>query len=123
MSLATQSLTQLRGIAQSFSIPDIFQKDKAQLMQAIELKQQTIAPPPKIEIPKPEYDARLMTKIPSRKANQEEIEELLAPFIQRGLQLRFTEEQWFMSHGKKNDQGTIRMPVRIIIFCARKIME
>ncbi len=121
--LTKKSLTDLRGIAQSFGIADLFAKDKVQLIQAIEMKQQGIAPAPKIEIPKPAYDARLMTKAPSRKSSQAEIEELLAPFVARGLRLKFDEERWYMSIGKKTDEGTIRMPLRHVLNCATKIMQ
>lgn len=121
--LSTKSITELRGIAQSFGIPDVFQKDKPQLLQVIELKQQAIAPAPKVEIPKPEYDARLMLKPPSRKSSKEEIERLLAPYLVRGMHLKFDEERWYMQHGKKTDEGTLRMPLRIVLRCAEKVME
>ncbi len=42
--LLSKSLTQLRGIAQSYDIPDIFSKDTFQLVQAIEMKQQAVVP-------------------------------------------------------------------------------
>lgn len=122
MSLNNKSLTQLRAIAQSYDVADIFQKDAILLIQAIELKQKGMIPAPKIEILKPEYDARLMTKIPSRKSVKHEIEELLAPYAARGLALSFDEENWFMSIGKKNDSGTIRQPLRQILRCADKLM-
>lgn len=121
--LQKKSLTELRGMAQAFGIPDLFQKDKFQLIQAIELKQQGMAPAPKIEIPKPEYDARLMTKAPSRKSSQPEIESLLIPHVNRGMHLKFDEERWYMSFGKKTDEGTIRMPLRTVLHCANKVME
>lgn len=122
--LANKSLTELRGIAQSFDIADIFQKDQAQLIQAIELKQQAIAPEPKIEIPKPEYDARLMTRPPARKSDMQIIETLLQPYIARGLKLSFDEhgERWYMSRNKMTDEGTVRMPPRVILHCANRLM-
>ncbi len=123
--LAKKSLTELRGIAQSFGVTDIFQKDILQLVQAIEMKQQAIAPMPKVEIPRPEYDARLMTKPPSKKSDQEQLESLLAPHIARGLHFSVDEnaEWWSMSHGKKTDEGTMRMPLKIVLRCAEKVME
>lgn len=123
--LASKSLIELRGIAQSLNIADVFQKDKAQLLQAISTKQEAVAPAPKVEIPKPEYDARLMTRPPSAKASIHEIKVLLTQHVARGLHLSFdeNEERWFMKHGKKNDEGTIRMPLRIVLKCADKIME
>lgn len=123
--LLNKSLVELRGIAQSYNIPDIFQKTPIQLIQEIELKQEAAIPVPQVEVPKPEYDARLMTKPPSKKSVREEADALLAPYIARGL--RFTvdenEERWQMVHGKKTDEGTMRMPLRTLLYCARKIME
>lgn len=121
--LLNKSLTELRGIAQSFSIGDIFQKDKPQLIQAIELKQQALIPAPKIEISKPEYDARLMTRPPSKRSTQQDIEELLAPYIAKGLRISFDDERWYMSYGKRTDEGTLRMPLKIVLKCAEKILE
>ncbi len=121
--LVSKSIVELRGIAQSLSISDVFQKDKIQLLQAIEMKQQSLIPAPKIEIPKPEYDARLMTKPPSRKSDQQEIEKIIAPYVARGLKISFDDERWYMSFGKKTDEGTIRMPLRIVLRCAEKVLE
>lgn len=123
MSLSGKSIFDLRGIAQSFNVPDIFQKDHAQLIQAIEMKQQAMIPAPKIEVPKPEYDARLMTRPPSKKSPQDEAEKLLQPYIARGLKIKFDEEHWYMSFGKKTDEGTIRMPLKILLRCADRVME
>lgn len=121
--LSDKSLTQLRGIAQSLDIPNIFQKDKAHLIQAIELKQSASIPLPAIDIPKPEYDARLMTKPPSKKSEVTEIEKLLAPYVERGLKVRFEDERWFFSYNKKTDEGTLRMPMRQVLRCAEKLLK
>jgi hypothetical protein len=123
--LLNKSLVELRGIAQSFNIPDIFQKDTIQLIQAIEMKQQGITPAPKVEIPRPEYDARLMTKPPSKRSDKEAMEELLAPHIARGLHFKVDEnaEWWSMSHGKRTDEGTMRMPLKTVLRCAEKLFE
>ncbi len=121
--LREKSLTDLRGIAQSYDIADIFQKDKGQLVQAIELRQEQLQPKPKVEIPKPEYDARLMTKIPARKSEQQMIEELLEPYVTKGLKVSFPEpETWAMAFGIRNDTGSMRIPPRIILKCADKVL-
>lgn len=122
-ALRAKSLTELRGIAQSFGVQDIFKKDPSQLIQAIEMKQQAIAIPQKIEIPKPTYDARLMLKPPSKQSSKQEIEQLLVPYVERGLNISFDEERWYMRHGIRTDEGTLRMPLRTVIRCADKIME
>lgn len=123
--MQNKSLVQLRGIAQSYDIPDIFAKDAKQLEQAISLKQQAAIPAPKVEVPKPEYDARLMTKPPSRKSSRNEIEKLLQPYVDRGLRLSFdeNEERWLISFGKKTDEGTVRMPLRVVLKCVDKVMS
>ncbi len=121
--LRDKSLTDLRGIAQSYDIADIFQKDVAQLVQAIELRQEQLQPKPKVVIPKPAYDARLMTKIPAKKSEQQMIEELLEPYVTKGLKISFPEpEVWAMSFGKRNDTGSMRIPPRIILKCADKVL-
>lgn len=122
MSLHKKSLTDLRAIAQSYSIPDIFKKTDIQLIQAIELKQQAIVPSAKIAIPRPEYDARLMDKPPAKSGTRHSVEELLSAHVKAGLHLSFTEEQWEMRHGKKSDSGTLRMPLRVILQCAERVM-
>lgn len=121
--LRKKSVHDLRIIAQSFGVPDIFEKDAVQLAQAIELKQQAMAPvmPPPPE--RPVYDARLMTKPPSRTSSPLEITELLTPYIQRGLTLSMDEERWYMAWGKRTDEGTLRMPLRHVLDCADRIMR
>lgn len=123
--LSNKPLTELRGIAQALDIPGIFQKTQAQLIQEIELKQKAASPIAKIEIPHPSYDARLMTKPPSKRSSRDEMEELLAPYVERGLHLKFDEnsERWYMTFGKRSDEGTMRMPLKTVIRCAERVME
>lgn len=116
--LANKSLVELRGIAQSLSIPDIFQKDSVQLVQAIELKQQSFAPAPKIEIP-----VHVVTVTDAMECTPEQVKAACKPFTDRGLHLSFTDTQWKMKHGKKADEGTLKMPIRIVIKCAQKVMD
>lgn len=120
--LSSKSLTELRGIAQSLDVPNVFQLDQVHLIQEITAKQIAAMPAPKVEIPRPEYDARLMNKPPSKRSNEEEIRQLLIPYVQRGLNLSFDEERWYMSSGKKTDEGTLRMPLKIVLRCAEKVM-
>ena len=120
--LQDKSLIELRGIAQSLSIPDVFQKDKLQLVQAIEFKQQAVTVAPKIEMPRPPYDARLMTQAPAKIGDKDEVWGMIEPLIKRGLHAKFDEERWYFSHGKKTDEGTLRMPLRNIIKCAEAVL-
>lgn len=110
-------------MAQAFGIADLFQKDKLQLIQAIEMRQGAMASPPPVEIPKAQYDARLMTLPPSTMTDRAEIEEILRPYVARGLHLSFDEERWYMKHAKKTDEGTMRMPLRTVLHCAGKVMQ
>jgi hypothetical protein len=122
-ALAGKSIVQLRSIAQGYGVKDIFSLDEAKLRQAIEMKQVELQPAPVVVVPKPEYDARLMTKPPSKKSERDEAMKMLKPYIDRGLSVRFTDEQWHMTFGKKTDQGTIRMPLRTLLRCAEKMFE
>lgn len=121
--LEGKSFTELRKIASNFGVKDIFSKDATQLRQDIGLKQQELQPAQTITIPQPPYDARLMTKAPSKRATREEIEEALAEHVSQGLKLSFTEENWRMSFGVKNDMGTTRMPLRSVLYCANQLMR
>ncbi len=120
--LCKKSIHDLRVMAQAFGISNIFEQTAERLAQEIELKQQNLVPPKVPLPPKPEYDARLMTKAPSRRSSAVDITNLLEPYIKMGLKLKFSEEQWFMAHGIKTDEGTIRMPLRHVLDCARKMM-
>jgi hypothetical protein len=120
--LRKKSVHDLRVMAQAFGVDDIFEKDAEHLIQEIILKQENIYIPP---TPKPirnEYDARLMTKAPSKISSPKEIVDLLTDHIKMGLDLSFDEEHWYMSKGKKNDMGTLRMPLRHVLDCADKIL-
>lgn len=123
--LAQKSLTELRGIAQSLGVGDVFRMDRPHLMQAIELKQSALSPVVKHEPVMPQYDARLMTKPPARKSGVKEIRELLEDHVARGLVLSFNEneERWMMKIGDRTDEGTIRMPLRVVLHCANKLMS
>lgn len=118
-----KSLTELRGIAQSFGVADIFQKDIAQLVQAIEAKQDAMLRPEADLPPRPTYDSRLMNKPPAKTCDRDLADEYLAPFVARGLNVSYDEERWYMSFGKKTDQGTLRMPPRHLLLCAERIMK
>ena len=121
--LREKSVTDLRSIAQGYGISDLFSKDKNALIQAIELKQQDMQPEAKVVIPRPEYDARLMTKPPSKKIRKEEdAYNLLKPYIDRGLVFTVDEERWYMRFKDKTDEGTKRMPLRVLLGCAEKLL-
>lgn len=121
--LRSEPLVKLRGMAQSFGVSDIFSKDAVQLSQAIESKQKAMTPAQVLLPPLPQYDARLMTKPPAKKCSPQELEEYLKPYTCIGMKLTISDERWQISHGKKTDEGSLRMPPRIIMGCAAKVME
>lgn len=122
--LRNKSITELRGIAQAFGIADIFTKDAIQLAQEIEAKQnKDFAPPAPIVSAANTYDARLMTKPPSKRSDVESAQEVLAPFVSAGLHVRYDDERWYMSYQGRQDEGTLRMPLRVLIKCAERIMK
>lgn len=122
MSLRDKSLTELRGIAQSFGIEDIFKKDIVQLTQAIEMKQQGMIPDYKPDVPKPQYDARLMNKPPATKSDEHLLEEYAYPYKNRGIKLTYDQERWYASFDKWTDQGTLRMPPKTFIRCLDRLL-
>lgn len=111
-------------MAQAFGVHDIFEKDAVHLIQEIELKHkpvQAVAPLP----PLPVYDARLMTKPPSKRSKPEDVVTLMEPYIKSGLKLEIDDnvETWTMRYLDRVDTGTMRMPMRTFLNCARKIMQ
>lgn len=122
MSLHSKSIIQLRGIAQSFGIDNIFSKTDVELRQAIELAQTENAPKTKMEPIIHPYDARLMNKPPAKMASLEDINAYLDPYVARGLKFRMIDQEtWEMRCGSVIDTGNIRMPPRAIISCAEKV--
>jgi len=122
--LDKQSFTKLRSIAQAYGIKDFLSMTQGQLVQAIEVKQRSFTPEPKVEvIEKPEYDARLMSRPPAKICTEETLREMLGPHIKRGLHLTFPEpETWHMSFSKKEDTGTMRQPLRNVLKCADRML-
>jgi len=122
MSLEKMSLTELRGIAQSLGVKDVFSKTANEIRSEIVVKQEKslpVAPPP---IPKPVYDARLMSRVPSRFCTKPELDEMIQPYVQRGLTLLYPEpEQWIMTYKGREDSGTLRQPLVSILRCADRL--
>lgn len=113
-----KSLTELRALAQSLGVPDVFKKERNQLEQAVLLKQQEAAPKPiVVDIPLPMY-------IPTAvKASEYDIIPMITPYVSSGLKFRIEGDRWYMSIGKMTDEGTMLMPVRAILGCAQRLMR
>lgn len=119
--LERKSLSELREIAQSFGIGDIFEKTTTQLAQEIAIKHKPA--PVKQELPKIPNDVRLTDAKPAAIGSPQEIVELLEPYIKRGLKLELHAETWDMHSGVKHDSGSMRMPLKHILMCARKVFS
>lgn len=118
-----QSLTELRGLAQSMNVRWSFSDDPAALKQKIALKQVDMLPPVPLPIvPQPE-DQRLRVKPPSKVSDENTIRSMLAPFIARGLHLTIVGDQFTMKFAEKTDSGNMRQPPRVLVDCARRVMS
>lgn len=123
--LDNKNIHELRAIAEGYGISDIFSKDISALRQAIQIKQQDFQPKPTYKPPpRPEYDSRLMTRRPTKEIDKDHVEKLLSDHIANGLVLTFPDpDRWHMRYGKKEDTGTCRMPPRVLMNCADRIMK
>lgn len=124
MSLENKSVTELRGMAQAFGVPDIFGKTAAQLRDAIEARTEKMAaealPPIPERLP---YDARLLITHKDKTFQPTALVALLERHILTGLSLRFDEESWHMSYRGMTDCGSLRMPIRHAYAAAEKLMN
>lgn len=121
--MSKKSLTEMRGLAQSMGVKWTFSDNVNSLEQKIKLRQTEIMPQPvPIPVPIPE-DQRLRTLPPAKVSDEQMIRTMLQPYVERGLSLTFSNGQFQMAYGKKTDSGTMRQPPRVIINCARKVME
>lgn len=69
-------------------------------------------------------DHRLRTVPPAKNMDADSVRATLAEFIERGLKLDFPEpNQWTMRLGKRCDSGSLRVPLRVIVQCAREVMR
>ena len=123
--LDNKTIPELRAIAEGYGIPDLFSKDKAELLQAIRGKQTASIPVPVfVEPVQNDYDSRLMTKRPAKETTQAVAVEILADYVRQGLELTFPEpDRWSMRYKDRTDSGTMRMPPRTMLYCANKLMK
>lgn len=118
-------MTELRGLCQSMGAKWSFSDDRNALLQKIQNRQTEILPPPlPVIVPVPQ-DQRLRSKPPSKVSDAVMIRDMLVPYMELGMKLDIdeTNQTFRMSFGKKHDTGTLRQPPRVIIQCARKVME
>lgn len=123
--LEDKTLTELRGIAQTMGVPDVFSKTKPQLSQAVSLKAEGMVKAPEpIVVQQHPYDARLMTQEPNALGDKQDLLDVLGSYIKIGLKVDFPDEEtWKLSWNKREDTGTLRQPLRNIVNCANRIMK
>jgi hypothetical protein len=110
MTLETKSIHELRGIAQAVGIKLDWAWNKQKLIDKIDEKTK---PPPK---PMPQISDE------PKNGDQESLVKALA--IYAGMVITFpTEDTWQMNCGRKQDSGTMHMPVHAIMECARRLYE
>ena len=124
MSLEDKNIHELRAIAEGYGVGDLFSLPQNKLIREIRKSQDVRAKEIVPEMPKPEYDPRIRNKPPAKVCDQESILRYLEPYISRGLIVGFPEpERWHMRYNKKEDSGTMRMPPRVVIKCAERVMS
>ena len=120
MSLANKTITELRGLAMSLSIADVFQKDRAHLLQEIEAKQKTeLSSKPAQEVVQTYV---LNSRGKEERCDPDTLEKILEPLKARGLRTRYDEDMWYFSCGKCTDEGTLSMPLMTAVRCAEKVV-
>lgn len=117
-----KNITDLRQIAISFGVKDVFGLSREELEAGIIAAQEEMARPARVELVKPEYDARLMNKPPSKRVNPDELRVILGAYVLAGLELSFDAEMWYMELGERTDQGSLRMPMSAVLRCAQKLI-
>jgi len=115
--LNEKSLTELRTIAQGLGVEEIFTKSHAHLVQDIEKKHGELIPKEKIVVP---VQYKMLPT--GDKCDKGELMQFLEPYIKRGLKVVIGDETWKFSFGKKNDSGTLRMPLRIALRKAAEVL-
>jgi len=120
-----KSIHQLRAIAEGYGIPNIFSKQKHELVQAIELCQKAQLPDQKITPPpRREYDTRIMSRRPANSFSKEDALDVLEPYFVYGLKIEFPDpDRWHMTLKGKEDTGTMRMPLRVLLDCADRLLK
>lgn len=122
--LEDRSLTELRAMAQAMNAIFSFADDKNALIKIIRDCMEAKVPKPRIPDPVQPADTRLLIRPPRYVSTEAEIVEILLPFTLKGLIIRFpAEDQWMMTYQKREDSGTLRMPLRDVVECARRMMR
>lgn len=118
-----QSLTQLRGLAQSMGVKWSFSDDMNALKQKIALRQSDMLPPPVLPVVPTPDDQRMRILPPSKVSDESLVTQMLQPYIARGLHVSFENNHFHFRFGERTDSGTLRQPPRVILKCAARLFE
>lgn len=115
--LTHKSIHELRAIADSLNIIDLFSLTKEDLIEEIKKKSIIKKPDPAPEV---EYVLPELNKPPS--SRRAEIRHILTPYTNIGLHLSFDDGTWHMKYGLKEDSGHMTSLDRVIIAAAKKMI-
>jgi hypothetical protein len=122
--LEDRSLTELRALAQAMGAKFAFADDKSKIIANIREHMAAKVPKPRIPDLVEPSDQSLIIVPPKYVCTQKQIVDALQPYTLKGLVIRFpTEDQWMLSCGKKEDSGTLRMPLLDVVRCARDMVR
>lgn len=100
-----------------------FADDVSALEQKVATRQAEIMPREPLPIVAVPDDQRLRTRPPAKVSEDHVIRAMIHPYTTLGLSFEIKDGQFFMSYGKKTDSGTLRQPPRVILDCAKRLME
>lgn len=88
-----------------------FADGKQELIKLIENTVTAQKPPPRVFAPLEPSDGRMSTKPPRFTSTPQEMQEIVA--LHNGLRLSFpTVDTWFLEYGRKENSGSMHMPLR-----------
>ena len=122
--LEERSITELRALAQAMGADYNFGMDCDALRQSIRDHMEAQVPKPRIPDDLRPTDIRVATDLSDIVVTQVDVAEACLNSIDRGMRLTFpTPDTWMMEYGKKQDSGTLRMPLVDVVRCARELMK
>jgi hypothetical protein len=114
--LHERSLTELRAMASAVGVTVSFADTKSKLVDAI---RKTVDAKSAKPLP-----FRAIGVKPEEGSSQANIITALKPLIDRGLIVTFPDaDSWFMTRNKKEDSGSMNIPLLSIVRCAEAIFK
>lgn len=122
--LEERSITELRAMAQAMDATFSMGDDKSALMGIIRDCMAAKVPKPHIPDELKPADQRFTVMPPKYVCTQNDVLDVLKPYVDRGLKVSFpTVDQWMMKFDKKEDSGSMLVPPLVIVRCAKEIMR